>query len=86
MADHADSERHMEMVRRWLTRDGRGIRRWSTTCSVGTSEPMESLSARLDLNARAASGLPISRRPSGNLTTTIRYMFSARDKITTLLI
>jgi hypothetical protein len=79
MADQADSERHVEMVRPWLPRDGRGIPRWSTTCSVGTSEPMESLSAWLDLNARAASGLP-------DLTTTIRYMFSARDKITTLLV
>lgn len=79
MADQADSERHMEMVRRWLTGDGRGIPCWSTIYSVGTSEPMESLSAWLDLNARAASGLP-------DLTTTITYMFSARDKITTLLV
>jgi len=56
MADRADSERHLNMARRWFTEGWAGNVALADDLFSGASEPMGSWSAWLDLNAGYKSG------------------------------
>ena len=82
MADRADSERYMNMARRWFTEG------WAGNIALADDLFSEDVRANGVLVGVAGPKRRIQERLAGfpDLTTTIEDMFSAHDKIVTRLV